>query len=186
MSSGDKNYLRANSLCANCINPRLCEWLLTKPKKELLPYWEHCKGMKVDKVIVSNKAIKAGWNEVYYVTECPLYMEEKRMTIIHKSNRTDQLNTIIYNFGVKGYGIYWLLAEAIGEANNKYPLKPYWENELALQIEVAPEEVKRIMELGVNLDLFKTDGKILSATNIKGTTKPRATKKTTSIKRGRK
>lgn len=57
------------------------------------------------------------------------------------------------DYGIKGYGIYWYLVEALAQANGKLPMKliPI----LAQQMGAEPKEVKEIIE---GYDLFQTDG----------------------------
>ena len=84
------------------------------------------------------------------------------MNIPHASKRTEQLQIIIHKHGVKGYGIFWLLNEMIAEKPQYgYPMQPYWINDIALKTNIEPNEIKAVIETGLDYKLFTTDGKNL-------------------------
>ena len=63
------------SLCNYCTNPQMCDWLLSYPTPDVIPYWKE-KGIELEIKQVSNKAIKSGVTDVYVVRKCPYFKEE--------------------------------------------------------------------------------------------------------------
>ena len=66
-------------------------------------------------------------------------------------------------YGISGYGIYWVVVEMLREANDyKLPTKAYIWNAIAMQVQCndfAKENAKSFVEYCINeCDLFETDG----------------------------